>query len=152
MDPDESLYQQRIRLIGGHKLWPLVFGALETGSRKQMTESESVPVEVVMSKIYAIRNHKVMLDIDLAELYQLETGRLNEQVKRNAGRFPEDFMVQPGASTPLRSMEPTSSSHDPKPPPAPTKSKPGNNGRRPTTQKDFHSTDFVDHRSAPACW
>lgn len=35
-----------------------------------------------------------MLDIDLAELYQVETGRLNEQVKRNVGRFPEDFMFQ----------------------------------------------------------
>ena len=35
-----------------------------------------------------------MLDIDLAELYQVETGRLNEQVKRNADRFPEDFMFQ----------------------------------------------------------
>ncbi len=42
----------------------------------------------MISKIYLIRNHKVMLDIDLAELYQVETGRLNEQVKRNENRFP----------------------------------------------------------------
>jgi len=53
-----------------------------------------VPDEVVMSKIYVIRNQKVMLDRDLAELYQVETGRLNEQVKRNIKRFPDDFMFQ----------------------------------------------------------
>lgn len=54
----------------------------------------SIPDEVVIGKIYQIRNHKVMLDIDLAQLYQVETKRLNEQVKRNADRFPEDFMFQ----------------------------------------------------------
>ena len=53
-----------------------------------------VPDEVVMNKIYVIRNQKVMLDKDLAELYQVETGRLNEQVKRNIKRFPDDFMFQ----------------------------------------------------------
>ena len=59
-----------------------------------MTKNLAIPDEVVISKIYMIRNHKVMLDIDLAELYQVETRRLNEQVKRNANRFPEDFMFQ----------------------------------------------------------
>lgn len=59
-----------------------------------MTKTLSIPDEVVISKIYLIRSHKVMLDIDLAELYQVETKRLNEQVKRNADRFPEDFMFQ----------------------------------------------------------
>lgn len=59
-----------------------------------MKKSIAIPDEVVISKIYLIRKHKVMLDIDLAELYQVETGRLNEQVKRNADRFPEDFMFQ----------------------------------------------------------
>ena len=53
-----------------------------------------IPDEVVISKIYLIRNQKVMLDKDLAALYQVETKRLNEQVKRNADRFPEDFMFQ----------------------------------------------------------
>jgi hypothetical protein len=53
-----------------------------------------IPDEVVMSKILVIRGQKVMLDIDLAELYQVETGRLNEQVKRNLSRFPSDFMFQ----------------------------------------------------------
>ena len=45
-----------------------------------------------MSKIYMIRDQKVMLDKDLAELYEVETKKLNEQVRRNIGRFPSDFM------------------------------------------------------------
>jgi len=45
-------------------------------------------------KIYTLRGKQVMLDFDLAELYQVETRRLNEQVKRNNERFPEDFMFQ----------------------------------------------------------
>jgi hypothetical protein len=53
-----------------------------------------VPEEVIMGKIYLIRIHKVMLDNDLAGLYAVETKRLNEQVKRNIERFPEDFMFQ----------------------------------------------------------
>lgn len=57
-------------------------------------KSLEIPDEVMISKIYLIRNHKVMLDDDLAELYQVETRRLNEQVKRNIDRFPEDFMFQ----------------------------------------------------------
>jgi hypothetical protein len=56
--------------------------------------SLTVPEEVIMSKIYLIRGHKVMLDRDLAELYGVETRRLNEQVKRNLDRFPADFMFQ----------------------------------------------------------
>ena len=59
-----------------------------------MTKKLAVPDEVLISKIYQIRNQKVMLDIDLAELYQVVTGRLNEQVKRNVDRFPEDFICQ----------------------------------------------------------
>jgi hypothetical protein len=48
--------------------------------------------EIIMSRIFIIRDKKVMLDKDLAELYGVTTKRLNEQVKRNAQRFPEDFM------------------------------------------------------------
>ncbi|HOX78638.1 MAG TPA: ORF6N domain-containing protein [Bacteroidales bacterium] len=61
-----------------------------------MNEEKSllVPEEVIMSKIYLIRDQKVMLDADLAELYEVETRRLNEQVKRNIERFPDDFMFQ----------------------------------------------------------
>ena len=53
-----------------------------------------IPDENIMSKIYFIRGHKVMLDRDLAELYEVETRRLNEQVRRNLKRFPLDFMFQ----------------------------------------------------------
>ncbi len=53
-----------------------------------------LPDEVITSKIYLIRGEKVMLDSDLAELYGVETRRLNEQVRRNISRFPEDFMFQ----------------------------------------------------------
>lgn len=53
-----------------------------------------VPDEVVMNKIYLIRNHKVMLDRDLAELYGVKAIRLREQVKRNQERFPDNFMFQ----------------------------------------------------------
>jgi hypothetical protein len=58
------------------------------------TEISLIPDEVVINKIYFIRNQKVMLDQDLAVLYGVETKRLNEQVKRNLSRFPEDFMFQ----------------------------------------------------------
>ncbi len=54
----------------------------------------SIPDEVIMTKIYSVRGQNVMLDSDLAELYEVETRRLNEQVKRNINRFPEDFMFQ----------------------------------------------------------
>lgn len=53
-----------------------------------------VPDEVVMNKIYVIRNQKVMLDKDLAELYHVNTGNLNKAVNRNLKRFPNDFMFQ----------------------------------------------------------
>lgn len=53
-----------------------------------------IPDEVILSKIYYIREVKVMIDSDLAELYGVETRRLNEQVKRNLSRFTEDFMFQ----------------------------------------------------------
>ncbi|HYW47641.1 MAG TPA: ORF6N domain-containing protein [Bryobacteraceae bacterium] len=53
-----------------------------------------VPVELIERRIYVIRGQKVMLDSDLAELYQVPTKRLNEAVRRNRNRFPEDFMFQ----------------------------------------------------------
>ena len=53
-----------------------------------------IPEEIIANKIFLIRDKKVMLDSDLAELYQVETKRLNEQIKRNISRFPEDFMFQ----------------------------------------------------------
>ncbi len=54
----------------------------------------TLPDEIISSKIYYIREVKVMLDKDLAELYGVLTGNLNKAVKRNIKRFPEDFMFQ----------------------------------------------------------
>ena len=54
----------------------------------------AVPEEIIMNKIYLIRDQKIMLDRDLAELYGVLTGNLNKAVKRNIKRFPEDFMFQ----------------------------------------------------------
>ncbi len=51
-----------------------------------------MPVERITSKIYLLRNEKVLIDRDLAELYGVETKRLKEAVKRNIDRFPSDFM------------------------------------------------------------
>lgn len=53
-----------------------------------------IPLERLERSILLIRGQKVMLDSDLAELYEVPTKRLNEQVRRNAARFPEDFMFQ----------------------------------------------------------
>lgn len=62
-------------------------------------ENTNLPIipfdtEVIREKIYFIRGRKVMLDRDLARLYGVPTHRLNEAVKRNLKRFPEDFMFQ----------------------------------------------------------
>ncbi len=53
-----------------------------------------IPDELITNKIFVVREKKVILDRDLAELYDVETRRLNEQVKRNIDRFPADFMFQ----------------------------------------------------------
>src|SRR5213078_2508066 len=57
-------------------------------------EQLPVPGELIERRIYLIRGQKVMLDTDLADLYQVPTFRLNEAVKRNRKRFPADFMFQ----------------------------------------------------------
>lgn len=51
-----------------------------------------VAEQKILNRIYVLRGQKVMIDEDLAEMYRVETRRLNEQVKRNANRFPKDFM------------------------------------------------------------
>ena len=51
-----------------------------------------VAEQKILNRIYFLRGQKIMLDEDLAEMYKVETRRLNEQVKRNASRFPKDFM------------------------------------------------------------
>jgi phage regulator Rha-like protein len=59
-----------------------------------MSKEITIPDEVIINKIYVIREQKVMLDRDLAELYGVETRRLKEQVRRNINRFPESFMFE----------------------------------------------------------
>jgi hypothetical protein len=59
-----------------------------------MKTSSLIPVERVQKAILLIRSEKVIIDADLAALYGVSTKRLNEQVKRNRGRFPDDFMFQ----------------------------------------------------------
>ena len=59
-----------------------------------MTNEILIPEDVISTKIYWVREQKVMLDHDLAELYQVETKVLNQAVKRNIDRFPSDFMFQ----------------------------------------------------------
>ena len=63
---------------------------------KSLETSLNMPVtpEFIERRIHIIRGQKVMLDKDLAELYQVKTMRLNEQVKRNSNRFPSDFMFR----------------------------------------------------------
>ncbi|MFA6989671.1 MAG: ORF6N domain-containing protein [Candidatus Gastranaerophilaceae bacterium] len=56
--------------------------------------NDLIPVEIIEHKIYFIRNQKVMLDSDLANLYDIETRILNRDVQRNMERFPNDFMFQ----------------------------------------------------------
>jgi hypothetical protein len=59
-----------------------------------MKELQILPDETIINKIYIIREKKVMIDRDLAELYGVDTRVLNQAVKRNLRRFPDDFMFQ----------------------------------------------------------
>ena len=63
--------------------------------KKDLTPmSVDVPVQFIEHRIYLIRGHKVMIDVDLAELYGVPTRELNQRVQRNLKRFPKDFMFQ----------------------------------------------------------
>lgn len=59
-----------------------------------MSKDITIPDETITSKIYLIREQKVMVDSDLAELYQVQTKLLKRQVRRNKERFPDDFMFE----------------------------------------------------------
>ncbi|WP_103863395.1 ORF6N domain-containing protein [Aquimarina sp. I32.4] len=59
-----------------------------------MSNDIIIPNEIITSKIYLIRNQKIILDSDLSELYEVETKQLKRQVRRNIERFPEDFMFE----------------------------------------------------------
>ncbi len=60
----------------------------------QNAAEQVVDVSALTQAVYFIRGHRVMLDRDLAALYEVETKNLNKAVQRNIGRFPEDFMFQ----------------------------------------------------------
>lgn len=63
--------------------------------KKKLTKNSlPVSIQLIERKIYLIRGQKVMIDVDLAELYGVATRQLNQQVTRNKKRFPEDFMFQ----------------------------------------------------------
>ncbi len=63
-------------------------------SKEKKNIKSLLPDETIIRKIYVIRVQKVMLDFDLAVLYDVETKALNQAVKRNIDRFPEDFMFR----------------------------------------------------------
>jgi hypothetical protein len=66
----------------------------ESRTRKLTTQQNMLTPEQIERRIYSVRGQNVMRDSDLAELYGVETGMLNRAVRRNIGRFPEDFMFQ----------------------------------------------------------
>ena len=59
-----------------------------------MFKTSFMQLKIIQEKIYEIKGQKIMLDFDLAELYEVETKRLKEAVKRNIARFPSDFMFE----------------------------------------------------------
>jgi hypothetical protein len=61
---------------------------------KGKNNTPAFPDETIISKIYLVRDKKIMLDSNLAELYGVTTGNLNKAVKRNLNRFHDDFMIQ----------------------------------------------------------
>lgn len=79
--------------------------------KKKNSAAATIAIDAIASRILIIRSQKVMLDSDLASLYGVETRRLNEQVRRNAERFPADFVFQlaPAEFANLKSQFATSS-------------------------------------------
>ena len=60
----------------------------------QLVQISEVSIDAIKNCIYEVRGQRVMIDRELAELYDVSTGRLNEAVKRNLARFPDDFMFR----------------------------------------------------------
>ena len=85
---------------------------MSTPQKKQIKQKIDV-VPDLQNRILTIRGERVILDSDLAEIYGIETKRLNEQVRRNAERFPSDFafVLTPQEAGNLKSQIATSSSH-----------------------------------------
>ena len=59
-----------------------------------MSAAQLLPLEAITQRIVVLREQKVLIDADLATLYGVQTRRLNEQVRRNQARFPEDFIFE----------------------------------------------------------
>lgn len=80
-----------------------------------MSKTVLRPEEQIFRKIYVVRDQKILLDADLAELYGVETKRLKESVKRNRDRFPSDFMFELSAEewNSLRPQIATLNDHEP---------------------------------------
>ncbi len=77
-----------------NKYYERVVGLEFLNNEIKMSKELIIPNQMISNKIYLIRNQKVMLDRDLAELYQVETRTLKQSVRRNIERFPEDFMFE----------------------------------------------------------
>jgi len=86
----------------------LFFRNFVIGGGKQRM-SKLIPVEIIEKRIYLMRGKKVMLDFDLAVLYETETKYLKRQIRRNKRRFPPDFMFQLTRGEYLRCQNVTSS-------------------------------------------
>ena len=67
---------------------------MEEENKLAVLETQMLTVDDIRARIFTVRGVQVMLDRDLAALYKVVTGQLNRQVKRNIGRFPDDFMFQ----------------------------------------------------------
>jgi ORF6N domain len=67
---------------------------MATKKKPALAAQLPIPPGSITRRIFSFRGHNVLLDVDLAELYQVETKNLNKAVKRNLERFPEDFMFQ----------------------------------------------------------
>jgi hypothetical protein len=71
-----------------------IFVKMNLQSVRKIMENDLLKEENIASKIFVLRGKRVMLDSDLAEIYNVETKMLNRAVKRNQKRFPKDFMLQ----------------------------------------------------------
>ena len=88
IDMHRSMYCVYWSIISEWRRWQ------KMRSKRMEEKMELMTVDNIRNRVYVIRGQQVMLDYDLAEIYGYEVKRLNEQVKRNIARFPEDFMFQ----------------------------------------------------------
>lgn len=86
-----DLRQHTLKYVNLTYFSSIPFFLFYTASKGEAKMNEIIPIH---HKIYTLRGKQIMLDFDLAELYMVEIRRLNEQVKRNSERFPNDFMFQ----------------------------------------------------------